>query len=66
MYKGRRKVVSYAYIDYRAGLWSTLYGYLALDPDAWSRITFYKHGETPGLAEIEEIGSKIILSANHF
>lgn len=33
------------------GLWSTLYGYLALekDADAVRGITFYKHGETPGL-----------------
>lgn len=33
------------------GLWSTLYGYLALGPDAdrVRGITFYKHGETPGL-----------------
>jgi Na+-transporting NADH:ubiquinone oxidoreductase subunit C len=33
------------------GLWSTLYGYLALEPDARTiqGLTFYKHGETPGL-----------------
>jgi Na+-transporting NADH:ubiquinone oxidoreductase subunit C len=33
------------------GLWSTLYGYLALAPDANTvvGITFYYHGETPGL-----------------
>lgn len=33
------------------GLWSTLYGFLALDPDARTieGITFYEHGETPGL-----------------
>lgn len=33
------------------GLWSTLYGYLALDDDAntVTGITFYQHGETPGL-----------------
>ncbi|MCC6784162.1 MAG: NADH:ubiquinone reductase (Na(+)-transporting) subunit C [Planctomycetes bacterium] len=33
------------------GLWSTLYGYLALEKDADTvrGITFYKHGETPGL-----------------
>ncbi len=38
------------------GLWSTMYGYLALDADAntISGITFYEHGETPGLGgEIE-------------
>lgn len=33
------------------GLWSTLYGFLALgrDASAIEGITFYKHGETPGL-----------------
>ncbi len=38
------------------GLWSTLLGYMALKPDlnTVTGITFYKHGETPGLgAEIE-------------
>ncbi len=33
------------------GLWSVLYGYLALDKDGTTirGITFYQHGETPGL-----------------
>ena len=33
------------------GLWSILYGYIALAPDATTirGITFYEHGETPGL-----------------
>jgi Na+-transporting NADH:ubiquinone oxidoreductase subunit C len=33
------------------GLWSTLYGYLALDADTRTvqGLTFYEHGETPGL-----------------
>ncbi|MBI1354322.1 MAG: Na(+)-translocating NADH-quinone reductase subunit C [Acidobacteria bacterium] len=33
------------------GLWSTLYGFLALDKDTTTvrGITYYKHGETPGL-----------------
>lgn len=33
------------------GLWSTMYGFLALLPDTTtvSGITFYQHGETPGL-----------------
>lgn len=38
------------------GLWSTMYGYIALKGDAEtiSGITFYEHGETPGLGgEIE-------------
>jgi len=38
------------------GLWSTMYGYLALAPDTTTvkGVTFYEHGETPGLGgEIE-------------
>lgn len=38
------------------GLWSTLYGFLALDRDLRTvrGITFYEHGETPGLGgEVE-------------
>lgn len=38
------------------GLWSTMYGFIALEADAntVSSITFYEHGETPGLGgEIE-------------
>jgi Na+-transporting NADH:ubiquinone oxidoreductase subunit C len=33
------------------GLWSTLYGYLALEPDTRTvkGITYFSHGETPGL-----------------
>lgn len=33
------------------GLWSTLYGFLALSPDTETvvGITYYEHGETPGL-----------------
>lgn len=36
---------------YGKGLWSTMWGYLALDQDTTTvrGITFYKHGETPGL-----------------
>ncbi|MBU0529946.1 NADH:ubiquinone reductase (Na(+)-transporting) subunit C [bacterium] len=39
------------------GLWSTIYGYLALEPDGNTikGITFYQHGETPGLGgELEK------------
>jgi Na+-transporting NADH:ubiquinone oxidoreductase subunit C len=39
------------------GLWSTIYGYLALEQDlnTVKGITFYQHGETPGLGgEIEK------------
>ncbi len=40
------------------GLWSTLYGYFAIDTDCKTvkGITFYKHGETPGLGgEVEKL-----------
>ncbi len=53
-----------------AGLWSTLYGYLSLEADGETLrgITFYQHGETPGLgAEIDAawfqsnfVGKKIV------
>ncbi len=52
------------------GLWSTIYGYLAIEPDGETvkGITFYQHGETPGLGgEIEKdwftksyIGKRIV------
>ena len=63
------KVTKYALPISGMGLWSTLYGYLALDGDLATviGITFYKHGETPGLgAEVDRdwfqkqfIGKKI-------
>jgi Na+-transporting NADH:ubiquinone oxidoreductase subunit C len=36
---------------YGKGLWSTLYGFISLEPDCETiaGITFYDHGETPGL-----------------
>jgi Na+-transporting NADH:ubiquinone oxidoreductase subunit C len=49
-------VKAYAIPVFGKGLWSTCYGYLALDADANTvlGITYYKHGETPGLGgEIE-------------
>lgn len=55
------------------GLWSTIYGYLAIEPDGKTvkGLTFYKHGETPGLGgEIEKewftsnfIGKQIVSSS---
>ncbi len=59
----------YAIPVFGKGLWSTLYGYLALESDLETvrGMTFYEHKETPGLgAEIEQawfqnnfIGKKI-------
>ncbi len=51
------KASKYAFPVSGKGLWSVLYGYLALDGDleTIAGISFYKHGETPGLgAEIEK------------
>ena len=47
----------YAFPISGKGLWSMLYGYLSLESDleTIAGISFYKHGETPGLgAEIEK------------
>lgn len=57
IYKEEDQIKSYCFPIEGKGLWSTLYGYLALESDAVTvrGITFYKHGETPGLgAEIEK------------
>lgn len=57
LYKEDEQTIAYAFPVIGQGLWSTLYGYLALEADATTirGITFYKHGETPGLGgEIEK------------
>lgn len=57
IYKEGEETVAYAFPVQGKGLWSTLFGYLAIEPDGITvrGITFYKHGETPGLgAEIEK------------
>ena len=45
------KVGKYILPIYGKGLWSTLYGFIALDTDLTTikGFTFYEHGETPGL-----------------
>ena len=56
IYKEGDQVLAYCYPVSGYGLWSMLYGYLAMEADGATirGITFYKHGETPGLgAEIE-------------
>lgn len=48
---------------YGKGLWSTLYGFLSVDADTETirGITFYEHGETPGLGgEIEQDWFKVL------
>jgi len=59
--KPRHMVVYHVYMDslfeklilpvYGKGLWSTLYGFITLERDITTvgGITFYQHGETPGL-----------------
>lgn len=49
--KDNGKVVSYILPFYGQGLWSTLYGFIAVSPDGKTvkGINFYDHGETPGL-----------------
>lgn len=44
-------VQAYCFPIIGKGLWSTLYGYFAVESDGMTvrGITFYKHGETPGL-----------------
>lgn len=64
------EIIAYVIPISGKGLWSTIYGYLSLEPDAVTvkGITFYQHGETPGLGgEIEKdwfknnfIGKKIL------
>jgi len=54
---GTDKPSKYAFPISGKGLWSSLYGYLSLNADleTIAGISFYKHGETPGLgAEIEK------------
>lgn len=64
------RVKGYAVPISGKGLWGTMYGYFAIEPDASTAkgITFYKHKETPGLgAEVDKdwfknnfIGKKFI------
>jgi len=52
---------------YGKGLWSTLYGFIAVDADGQTirGITFYQHGETPGLGgEVDNPGWKKVWSQN--
>lgn len=51
------EIVQYSFPVSGLGLWSIIYGYIAVDSTLtkFSGITFYKHGETPGMgAEVEK------------
>ena len=53
---------------YGKGLWSTLYGYLALEADGNTvrGITYYQHGETPGLGgEVDNPRWKALWPGRH-
>lgn len=51
VWKDGGKPAKYAFPISGKGLWSTIYGYLALDKDLGTIVgaTFFRHGETPGL-----------------
>lgn len=51
VWKEDGRVTKYAFPISGKGLWSTIYGYLALEGDlaTIAGVTFYRHGETPGL-----------------
>ena len=56
VWKENGEVTKYALPISGKGLWSTIKGYLALEKDAATiaGVTFYEHGETPGLGgEVE-------------
>lgn len=56
IYRGSGKPEAYIFPVSGKGLWSTIYGFLALEKNAVTirGVTFYKHGETPGLGgEVE-------------
>jgi Na+-transporting NADH:ubiquinone oxidoreductase subunit C len=58
VWKDEGAVMKYAFPVSGKGLWSTIYGYLALEKDLATirGVTFYRHGETPGLGgECEKI-----------
>ncbi|MGC6367081.1 MAG: NADH:ubiquinone reductase (Na(+)-transporting) subunit C [Candidatus Marinamargulisbacteria bacterium] len=76
LYVKNNKVNAYAIPISGYGLWSTLYGYFSVEGDGETvkGITFYQHGETPGLgAEVEAkwfqdnfIGKKIASNSGEF
>lgn len=51
IWKENGEAIKYAFPVSGKGLWSTIYGYLALEKDLSTvkGVTFYRHGETPGL-----------------
>ncbi len=51
--RNQGKVTQIVLPVYGSGLWSTMYGYLSLEPDGNTirGLRFYDHGETPGLGD---------------
>jgi Na+-transporting NADH:ubiquinone oxidoreductase subunit C len=76
LYVKNGQVDAYAIPISGYGLWSTLYGYFSVNGDGKTvrGITFYEHGETPGLgAEVEAkwfqdnfVGKKIATESGEF
>ena len=76
IYVKNNQVDAYAIPISGYGLWSTLYGYFSIEGDGETvrGITFYQHGETPGLgAEVEAkwfqdnfVGKKIANKSGQF
>ncbi|MBL6722396.1 MAG: NADH:ubiquinone reductase (Na(+)-transporting) subunit C [Candidatus Margulisbacteria bacterium] len=76
LYMKKRQVEAFAIPIAGYGLWSMLYGYFSIEGDGETvrGITFYQHGETPGLgAEVEAqwfqdnfVGKKIATAAGEF
>jgi len=76
IYVKNNQVDAYAIPISGYGLWSTLYGYFSVEGDGETvrGITFYAHGETPGLgAEVEAkwfqdnfVGKKIVSDTGAF
>ena len=72
----QNRLVAYALPISGYGLWSTLYGYFSMEADGRTvkGITFYAHGETPGLgAECDQpwfqeqfVGKKIVDRSGQF
>ena len=57
LHEVNEKILGYVIPISGKGLWATLYGYFAIETDCKTAkgITFYKHGETPGLGgEVEK------------
>ena len=53
VYNAQRELVSVVVPVHGKGLWSIIYGFIAVKPDlnTIENVVFYEHGETPGIAD---------------